>query len=89
MIACVGVDLLFGFSILVIRTEYYSNNLFLFSIVDKILQTSSVSESSADAAVEKDMIFSDKYKWPLKTMPDSDGHEWKMPVTTEIEGYKL
>ena len=36
-----------------------STILFLFRIVDKILQTSSVTENSADAALQEDMAVSD------------------------------
>ena len=44
------------------QTAVQSTILFLFRIVDKILQTSSVAENSADAALLEDMAVSDKFQ---------------------------
>ena len=58
------------------QNAIYITILFLCSLVDKILQTSSVAERSTDAVVQGDMAVSDRFKWCLKMMPDSDDHKW-------------
>ena len=56
------VKLVYGWVILVIPTDSCSATIFfLFRIVDKISQTSSVAENSADAALQEDMADSDRF----------------------------
>ena len=50
--------------------------LFLFKLVDNILQTSSVAEKSTDALAQEDMAVSDKFRWCPTMMPHSDDHRW-------------
>ncbi len=70
------------------QTAVQSTILFLFHIVDKILQTWSLVKNSyaRDATIQEDMAVSDRLKWCLKIVADSDGHKWLMSVTTAIDG---
>ena len=82
-------NITFGFShvwwverfLLFQQTAVQSTIIFLFRIVDKISQTSSVTENSADAALPEDMDVSDKFqwwKWCLAVMATSDKCQWQL-----------
>ena len=58
------------------QNAIYITILFLCSLVDKILQTSSVAEKLAAAAVQEHKAVSDRFKWCMKMIPGSDGQKW-------------
>ena len=57
------------------QTPVQSTIIFLFGILDRILQTGSIVKKSAAAAMQEDMAVLDSFKWLLKMMADRDGHK--------------